>query len=227
MRQFGLAISFALCLAGCANQAAVTYWEKNKKTKKIVVHHITRSFGRVHDRTEELSAKVVTPSEIHVYDVGRLPDGNGGMSEAHRYYRVVQSEHFDLRLPETGKGWKYAPKPTGPKKMFYAPTYTPPPQSERITDAVSRAQDKERQAVAAKKQLEDATGRIRDRLNEDNNLRQELQNEMEANEELKRQIDKGVDGSFSARHAPATSAVPEPPKDPLAQWGTQIQQNSQ
>ena len=229
MRQFGLAISFALCLVGCANQTGVTYWEKNKKTKKIVVHHITRSFGRVHDRTEVLTAKVVTPSEVHVYDVGRLPDGNGGMSEAHRYYRVVQSEHFDLRLPETGKDWKYggATKPTGPKKMFYAPTYTPPPQSERITDAVSRAQEKERQAVEAKKQLEDATGKIKDRLNEDNNLREELQNEMEANEELKRQIDKGVEGSFSTRHAPATSATPLPANDPLAQWGSQIQQNGQ
>lgn len=229
MRQFGLAISFALCLVGCANQARVTYWEKNKKTKKIVVHHITRSFGHVHDRTEVLTAKVVTPSEIHVYDVGRLPDGNGGMSEAHCYYRVVQSEHFDVRLPETGKDWKYgsAKKPTGPKKMFYAPTYTPPPQSERITDAVSRAQEKERQAIEAKKQLEDATGRIKERLNEDNNLREELQNEMEANEELKRQIDKGVEGSFSTRHPPATNATPLPANDPLAQWGSQIQQNGQ
>jgi hypothetical protein len=214
---------------GCANQAGVTYWEKNKKTKKIVVHHITRSFGHVHDRTEVLTAKVVTPSEIHVYDVGRLPDGNGGMSEAHRYYRVVQSEHFDVRLPETGKDWKYgsAKKPTGPKKMFYAPTYTPPPQSERITDAVSRAQEKERQAIEAKKQLEDATGRIKERLNEDNNLREELQNEMEANEELKRQIDKGVEGSFSTRHPPARNATPLPANDPLAQWGSQIQQNGQ
>lgn len=227
MRQFGLVTSFALCLVGCANQAPVTYWEKNKKTNKIVVHHVTRSFGRVHDRTEELSAKVVTPSEIHVYDVGRLPDGNGGMSEAHRFYRVVQSERFDLRLPETDKNWKYGPKPTGPKKSFYAPTYTPPPQSERITDAANRAQEKERQAQEAKKQLEDATGKIKERLNDDNNLREELQNELEANEELKRQIDKGVDGSFSAHHAPATSATPQRANDPLAQWGTQIQQNNQ
>ena len=222
MKHLTLLTSLALCLVGCASQPPVTYWEKNKKTKKIVVHHVTRSFGRVHDRTEELTAKVVTPSEIHVYDLGRMPDGNGGMSEAHRYYRVVQSERFDLRLPETGKSWKYGPKLTGPKKLFYAPTYTPPPQSERITDAVNRAQEKERQAEQAKQQLKDATQKVTDRISEDNVLRDELQNQLEANEELKRQIDKGVDGSFSTRHAPATNGTPAPGNDALANWGNNL-----
>lgn len=219
-------ISAAVCLVGCANQHPVTYWEKTKKSNKIVVHHVSRSFGRVHDRTEELTAKVVTPSEIHVYDVGRLPDGNGGMSEAHRYFRVVQSEHFDLRLPETGKNWKYGPKPTGPKRLFYAPTYTPPPKSERITDAVNREQEKERQAEdatrqaqSAKQQLEDEANKVKDRLNEDNNLRGELQNQLEVNQQLREQIERG----FAApSQAPATTSPPQP-NDSLSVWGTQVQ----
>ena len=32
-----------------------------------------------------------------MYDLGRMPDGNGGMNEAHRYYRVVQSATLELR----------------------------------------------------------------------------------------------------------------------------------
>ena len=224
MRNIALLTSVAACLVGCANQQKpVMYWDKGKKGK-IVVHHVSKSFGRVHDRTEELSAKVVRPSEIHVYDLGRMPDGNGGMSEAHRYYRVVQSEHFDLRLPETSKPWKYGPKPSGPKRLFYAPTYTPPPQSERITDAVNRAQEKERQAEEAKQQLKNATQKVTDRISQDNVLREELQNQLEANEELKRQIDKGVDGSFSTHHGPGTSATPQSATDPLAAWGEKLPQ---
>ena len=223
MKVHGLLISFALCVAGCATKEEV-YWQKGNKGSKVVIHHVKRSFGRVRDRTEELTAKVVTPAEIAVYDVGRMPDGNGGMSEAHRYYRVVQSDHFNLRWPENGKPWKYGPQPTGPKKSFWAPTYTPPPQSERITDAVNRAQEKERQAEDAKKQLKDATQKVTDRISQDNVLREELQNQLEANEELKRQIDKGVDGSFSTHHGPATSATPQPATDPLAVWGEKLPQ---
>ena len=218
-------ISLALLLlAGCATKET-TYWQKDKKHHAIVVHHVRKSFGRVHDQTEELSTKVMTPAEVAVYDIGRLPDGHGGMSEAHRYYRVVQSEHFDLRLPEADKDWKYggSKKPTGPKKLFYSPTYTPPPQSERITNAVNRARGAERQAQEAKKQLEAATSKVTDRISEDNVLREELRNQLEANEELKRQIDKGVDGSFSTHH-PAPAATPQSGNDALANWGASVNQ---
>ena len=224
MRSTSVTSLALLLLAGCATKET-TYWQKDKKHHAIVVHHVRKSFGRVHDRTEALSTKIMTPAEVAVYDVGRLPDGHGGMSEAHRYYRVVQSEHFDLRLPETGKDWRYggAKKPAGPERLFYAPTYTPPPQSERITDAVNRAQERERQAEAAKKQLQNATQKVTDRISEDNVLREELQNQVEANEELKRQIDRGVDGSFSTHHG-APAVTPQSGSDALANWGTSINQ---
>jgi hypothetical protein len=222
MRNIALVTS-ALCLVGCASQPSMTYWQKDKKHHVIVVHHVTRSKGRIHDRTEELSTKIMTPAEVAVYDIGRLPDGHGGMSEAHRYYRVVQSEHFDLRLPEAGKTANGGPtKPTGPKRLFYAPTYTPPTKDERITDAVNRATQREKDAVAAKQQLDQATNKVTERLSEDNTLRSELENQMEANEELKRQIDKGVDGSFSTHHGPATANPTPPANDPLASWGASI-----
>src|SRR5260221_4220385 len=45
------------------------------------------------------TSQVRTPDEVHVYDVGRMPHGQGGMDEAHQYYRIEQSAHWDLRFP--------------------------------------------------------------------------------------------------------------------------------
>jgi hypothetical protein len=88
---------------------------------------------------------------------------------------------------------------------------------------VNRAQERERQAEAAKKQLQNATQKVTDRISEDNVLREELQNQVEANEELKRQIDRGVDGSFSTHHG-APAVTPQSGSDALANWGTSINQ---
>jgi predicted nucleic acid-binding Zn-ribbon protein len=110
----------------------------------------------------------------------------------------------------------------GPKKLFYPPTYTPPPQSERVTDAVNRAQERGREAEEAKRQLEDATNKVKERLAEDNNLRGELEHQMQINQELRDQIDKGFSASS---HVPATTASPaptQPATDPLAAWGEKL-----
>ena len=100
----GLAI---LSLAGCAaGPESVTTEHKGKIT---LVHHRRRTSNGLVDKIEAISAKgVVTQAEIHVYDVGRLPHGDNGMDEAHRYYRVVQSERPNLMLPK-------GTQPTGPK----------------------------------------------------------------------------------------------------------------
>jgi hypothetical protein len=86
---------------------------------------------------ERLAATTVLPTEIHAYDLGRLPDGNGGMHEAHEYYRVVQTETFDLRLPAEGK----MRVSRGPKTVFTPPTYSAPPESQRINDAIAEAKE--------------------------------------------------------------------------------------
>src|SRR6266403_3560367 len=114
-------ISLVICaivVSSCAATHEKTYWEK--KGSKVIIHHVRHTPKGTADRTELLTSKPMTPDEIHVYALGRIPDGNGGMSEAHRYYRVVQSESFDLRLPPAGKL-----KPTGPKTVYTPPTYSP------------------------------------------------------------------------------------------------------
>src|SRR5260370_32205841 len=153
----GLAIFFSGC---AANEQ--TYWEKKKGT--IIVHHVRREYNGTRDRTESLTENTVAPAEVHVYDLGRLPDGNGGMHEAHHYYRVVQSESFDLRLPAEGS----VRLSNGPKTVFTPPNYSPPPRSQRINDALVAAKE-------AKDKLDEALGKIKQQLTSDKNLRGELQ----------------------------------------------------
>lgn len=197
--------SLFVLLAGCATHEQ-TYWEKGKHGT-ITVHHVRRTPKGTKDRTEELSANVIEPGLIHTYDLGRLPDGNGGMSEAHRYYRVVTSESFDLRLPPAGKL-----KPTGPKTVYTPPTYSPPPRDQRINDAVASANE-------AKDKLDAARGKVEAQLATDNNLRGELQTQSEQIATLQGQLDAAMSAPKPSV-TPAPSATPS--SDPLAQWGRKI-----
>jgi hypothetical protein len=67
---------------------------------------------------------VVTQAEVHVYDIGRLPHGENGVDEAHRYYRIVQSERPNLMLPK-------ATHSSGPRAVYAPPNYVPPPKDRK------------------------------------------------------------------------------------------------
>lgn len=203
-------ISLAVCLSSCASNKEAVYWQK--KGDRIVVHHVRHTPKGTADRTEMLTSKMVTPDEIKVYDLGRIPDGNGGMHEAHRYYRVVQSEHFDLRLPPADKL-----KPTGPKTVFTPPTYSPLPKDQRINDAVADANQ-------AKEKLDEARGKIEQQLATDNNLRGELQTAIDDNQRLHDQLSAAMSTpqrspSNGAAQSDASKAGSTAGSDPLAAWG--------
>jgi hypothetical protein len=196
-----------LCIAGCAAKEQ-TFWEKGKKGT-ITVHHVRKTSKGTSDRTEQLSEKTMTPDMVHVYDLGRMPDGNGGMHEAHKYYQVVQSASFDLRLPPAGKM-----QPSGPKTVFTSPTYSPPPKDQRINDAVASAHQ-------AKEKLDDATKQVEQT---DNNLRGEVQDLNDQNASLKDQLNKAM--STPQHTVPASDAAKAGTSavaDPLALWGKQVQ----
>src|SRR6266481_194844 len=161
-----LFIGLALCATGCAANKETLYWEKGKRGT-ITVHHVRKTHKGTSDRTEELTAKAADPAWIHTYDLGRMPDGNGGMHEAHRYYVVTQSEHVNLMLPPASKL-----HPTGPRSVYTPPNYTPMPKDQRINDAVSEARQ-------AKDKLDEARGNVEQQLASDNNLRGELQNQID------------------------------------------------
>lgn len=206
----------ALCFCGCATHTAEhVYWEH--KGSKVLVHHVRKTPKGTSDRTELLSSKPMDAAEIHVYDLGRMVDGNGGMSEAHRYYRVEQSESFDLRLPPASKL-----KPTGPKTVFTPPNYSPMPKDQRINDAVTEAHQ-------AKDKLDEVRGKAEQQLATDNNLRGELANQMDENARLKEQLN---DAMSTPQRSPAPTSAPQSDaskagqaavgSDPLVQWGKKV-----
>jgi hypothetical protein len=185
----------AVCLtAGCASQPheGLSVEHKGKVT---ILHHRTRTRNGALDRIEAIAANgTVTAATIEVFDVGRLPDGHGGMREASRYYRIAESEHWNTNLP-SGKQIKY----TGPKTVFTPPNYSPPPKDQRINDAVAEAKE-------AKKKLDDARNDIEKRLAEDNNLRGELQQVQEQNQQLTDQLSAAMNTPKRQKLARETDA---------------------
>src|SRR3984893_11503695 len=213
-RSFIISILAVLSLAGCASgPESVTTEHKGKVT---LVHHRRRTSNGLVDKIEAISAKgVVTQAEIHVYDVGRLPHGDNGMDEAHRYYRVVQSERPNLMLPKGAQ-------PTGPKTVFAPPNYTPAPKDQSINDAVADAEQ-------AKEKLEMTAAEVQERLKEDNNLRGELQTEIDENQRLQDQINAGFSAPQHEKPAPQNDAqkAAESAIDRLVQWGQKVENSRQ
>jgi len=156
------------------------------------------------------TSQVRTPDEVHVYDVGRLPHGQGGMIEAHQYYRIEQSAHWDLRLPSKKTA------STGPRGPFYPPTYQPPPNDQRVRDAVNAADQERLRAEEAKRNFEAATGEVRQRLQEDNQLKDALREQLETNRKLREQLEQNKP---KASPSPSQSSSST---DALKQWGEQL-----
>jgi hypothetical protein len=213
MRVSSFAISLAfVSMTGCASTPeSVTTEHKGKVT---IVHHRRRTNNGLVDKIEAINPNgIVTQAEVHVYDIGRLPHGQYGMDEAHRYYRVVQSQRLNLMLPQRTH-------PTGPRTVYTPPNYVPPPKDQRITDAIAQAKE-------AKEKLEAAARQVEDRLKEDNNLRGELQAQIAENQRLQEQINAGFatpQRSPTPRPTPVSDAekAAQAAVDPLIQWGQKV-----
>jgi hypothetical protein len=156
------------------------------------------------------TSQVRTPDEVHVYDVGRMPHGQGGMDEAHQYYRIEQSAHWDLRLPSKKTA------SAGPRGPFYPPTYQPPPNDQRVRDAVNAADQERLRAEEAKRNFEGATGEVRQRLQEDNQLKDALREQLETNRKLREQLEQSKP---KASPSPSQSSSST---DALKQWSDQL-----
>jgi hypothetical protein len=215
MRNLSLATSLAvLALAGCASTPESVTAEH--KGKLVIVHHRRRTSNGLVDKIEAIRPNgVITEAEIHVYDIGRLPHGDNAVDEAHRYYRIVQSQRPNLMLP----AGKYS---TGPKTVYTPPNYVAPPKDQRISDAVEEAR-------RAKEKLEAAAKQVQDRLQEDNNLRGELQTQIEENQRLQDQINAGFNtpqhgGQPQSKPTAQSDAekAAQAAVDPLLQWGEQV-----
>jgi hypothetical protein len=198
-----------VALASCATRPEAVSVEKHKGV--TVVHHRRRTRDGAVDRIEAISASgAYSQAEIHVYDVGRLVDANGNVHEAHRIYRTVQSLRPNLMLP-------LSTHPTGPRTVWTAPNYTPPPNDQRINDAIAEAK-------TAKERLDAAAKKIESRVAEDNALRGELQTQIEDNQQLRDQLNAAM--NTPKHQAPQSDAEKSTQSsvDSLAEWGKQVQQ---
>jgi formiminotetrahydrofolate cyclodeaminase len=83
------------------------------------------------------------------------------------------------------------------------------------------------EAKLAKEKLEAAAKQVQDRLKEDNNLRGELQAQIDENQRLQDQINAGMNTPKHSTQAPPQSdaqKAAEAAVDPLVQWGQNVQQ---
>jgi hypothetical protein len=128
-------------------------------------------------------------------------------------YRVEQSQRPNLMLPKSTH-------PTGPRAALTPPNYTPMPNDQRIGDAVAEANK-------AKEKLEAATKEVQSRLQQDNVLRGELQDQIDENQRLRDQLNAGMNtpkhGGQQQSQSDAEKAV-RSGVDSLAAWGKQVQQ---
>ena len=158
------------------------------------------------------------PDEVHAYVVGRLPL-DGGMDEAHLYYRIEQSAHWDLRLPAKKQATALT---TGPKEVFYPPTYQAPPKDQRVRDAMAAADQARLAADQAQRNFESATEDIHKKLQEDNQLKDEIQELLKQNQSLRERLEGGhVNPSPTA-----TPSKSDAPQDQLKNWGNRLIQYS-
>jgi len=198
-------------LAGCAATGPQSV-SIEKKEKVTIVHHRRKTANGAVDHIEAISASgAYSSADIHVYDVGRLIDSNGNVQEAHRMYRLEQSAHPNLMLPKHTH-------PTGPRTVYTPPNYTPMPNDQRINDAVTEANK-------AREKLEAATKEVQTRLQQDNVLRGELQDQVDENQRLRDQLNAGM--NTPKHQAPAQSDAQKAAQssvDALQAWGKQVQQ---
>jgi hypothetical protein len=157
--------------------------------------------------------------EVHAYAVGRLPNGEGGMDEAHLYYRIEESAHWDLRLPAKPQAVRLV---TGPRDVFYPPTYQPPPNDQRVKDAMAAADQARLAAEQAQRNFESATDDIHKKLQEDNQLKDEIQKLLKQNQQLREQS-QGSQGRTTPSPTPSNSNAPG---EPLKDWGNHLIQYS-
>jgi hypothetical protein len=157
--------------------------------------------------------------EVHAYAIGRLPNGEGGLDEAHLYYRIEQSAHWDVRLPNNRQAAKLV---TGPKEVFYPSTYQPPPNDQRVRDAMAAADQARLAAEQAQRNFESATGDIHKKLQEDNQLKDEIQELLKQNQQLREHL-QGGQGHATPSPTPTNSNAPG---EPLKDWGNHLIQYS-
>lgn len=166
-------------------------------------------------------AHVRTGAQVASYDVGRTVRPDGTMVEAHRVYKIYQDAHWNLGLPKGS-----AQASTGPG-VPTLPSNAVPVDEQHLRDLKADVD----------RFKEDQTKRVNAALANDNNLRGELKDQVEANQKqvemikvLQQQVDAAM-GTPSHPPEEASSPAPRsastPVKDPLAEYQKRVSKGQQ
>lgn len=136
MRSVIIAILAGGMIGPCCGQQAVM--SVKAKARATPVHS-----GRSH-RDSEL---VRVPDQLHVYRVGRLPDGDS-MREAGNYYHVEQSAYWN-RFNSAGRpaAINRGALVSGPSSMVAAKAYRVVPDDQQLTELRNEARDEKDKVV--------------------------------------------------------------------------------
>ncbi len=158
------------------------------------------------------SNKVRVPDRVHAYSVGRLPTADGlAMNEAHQYYRIEDSAHWDQRLPDhpmqsSGPLGKFAP-PTARRVSVTREVHAAEAQNEALAQSMMQARDTYRTAAT---QLKTASLNVEKTRVMADSYRALLETSRAENTQLKAENDR----LRSAVDAPAPTAAATPgPRD--------------
>jgi hypothetical protein len=155
-----------------------------------------------HGTSRSGTALVRVPDQVHVYKVGRLPDGDS-MREAGNYYHIEQSAYWNgfarKGLPIATNTVTIA---TGPSETAAAKAYRVLPNDHDLTELRNEArEDKERaaQELAAAKLTREKLEGLTQGLAHTDEVIKEAQTEISAlkvqNEELRRKVAKDGSGT--------------------------------
>lgn len=166
------------------------------------------------------SEKVRIPDRVHAYNIGRLPTHDRmGMDEAHKYYRIEESAHWDLRLPNKPM------RSTGPVTAFRPPTARKMPYSKELDSAQANLNEVTGKLMQAREGYLTAKGELQKRAldaEKSETLAATYQNllrsEKEENERLKTENER-LRGINEVPPAAPKSGTDDPYKR-LEQWGT-------
>ena len=130
MKSAMIAILAGGMIGSCCGQQAVT--SVKTKARATPVHS-----GRSHRECE----LVRVPDQLHVYRVGRLPDGDS-MREAGNYYHVEQSAYWN-RFNSAGRPVviNRSALVSGPNSVVAAKAYRVVPDDQQLTELRNEARD--------------------------------------------------------------------------------------
>lgn len=155
-----------------------------------------------HRTSSSGTALVRIPDQIHVYKVGRLPDGDS-MREAGNYYHIEQSTYWN-RFSQNGRSvvTKTVSMTSGPSETAAAKAYRSLPNDYELTELRNEArEDKEKvvQELAAAKLTREKLEGLTQGLTHTDEVIKEVQAEIAAlkaqNEELRRKVAKDGSGT--------------------------------